>query len=270
MNAQQNFYNNNTRPVKLREMHENTIKSIKEMQELERHMFQNLQSINRSAPDASDQENRIRARIQELVAIRQSLFGKLKSMYSSTQTHVAKNRDDLADQIAVSKTMEEELKNTEAQLEYLRGEKMNKMKMVQVGEYEYERYQELKGVMKAIVYCLFIVLVLSYFMRQPWFPNTVGVALIVCTIAYTIISIFWRVAWNLRRNDRNYNKFEQSYGNEFNKIVIPENDEENDGLGLGLFSCPKPAASDEDKDGFQIMGGIQGAKQSSNNFSYLN
>ena len=158
MNAQQNFYNNNTRPVKLREMHENTIKSIKEMQELERHMFQNLQSINRSAPDASDQENRIRARIQELVSIRQSLFGKLKSMYSSTQEHVAKNRDDLADQIAVSKTMEEELKNIEEQLDYLRNEKMNKMKMVQVGEYEYERYQELKGVMKAIVYCIFIAL----------------------------------------------------------------------------------------------------------------
>ena len=63
-NAQQDFYNQNTRPVKLREMHENTIKSIKELQELERHMFQNLQSINKSSADASDQEARIRARIE--------------------------------------------------------------------------------------------------------------------------------------------------------------------------------------------------------------
>ena len=52
----------------------------------------------------------------------------------------------MKDQIAVSKTMEEELKNTEAQLDYLRNEKMNKMKMVQV-EYEYGRLK-LKGVIQ--------------------------------------------------------------------------------------------------------------------------
>ena len=79
-------------------------------------MFQNLQSINRSAPDASDQENRIRARIQELVSIRQSLFGKLKSMYTSTQTHVAKNRDDLAEEeLAQSNIFKEYLQNTNHQ-----------------------------------------------------------------------------------------------------------------------------------------------------------
>ena len=105
-------------------------------------------------------------------------------------------------------------------------------------------------------------------MRQPWMPNTISIALIVFVIAYTIIHIANRLFWNLRRNDRNYNKFEQTYSNEFNKIVIPENDEENDGLGLGLFSCPKPAS---DKDGFQVMGGIQGSTgKSNNNFSFLN
>ena len=147
---------------------------------------------------------------------------------------------------------------------------MNKMKMVQVGEYEYERYQELKSIMKVVVYCLFIVLILSFLLRQPWFPNTIGVALIVLTISGSIINIISRVYYNLRRNDRNYNKFEQTYGNEFNKIVIPENDKQSDGLGFGLFSCPKPKPSSDDKEEFQVMGGIQGATQSSNNFSYLN
>lgn len=263
--AQQNYYNNNTRPVKLREMHENTIKSIKEMQELERHMFQNLQSINRSAPDASDQEARIRARISELVAIRQSLFGKLKSMYVSTQTHVTKNREDLADQIAVGKTMEEELKNSEEQLEILRAEKMNKMKMVQIGDYEFERYHELKGIMKTIVYGVFVVLILSFLMRQPWMPRFVAIALIAVTVAITLITVFSRLRDNLRRNDRDYRKFDQSHGGRFNKVVIPEQDEEK-GLGLGFFSCPTPATKKED---FTIMGGIQPAG-SSNNFSFLN
>lgn len=263
-NAQQNFYNQNTRPVKLREMHENTIKSIKEMQELERHMFQNLQSINRSAPDASDQESRIRARIQELVTIRQNLFGKLKGMYTSTQTHVTKNREDLADQIAVGRTMEEELKNTESQLEILRAEKMNRMKMVQVGDYEYERYNELKAIMKTLVYGVFVILLLSFLMRQPWMPRIVAVSLIVITIAATIISVVSRLRDNLRRNDRDYRKFEQPKGGDYNKIVIPETKEEKDGKGLsGVFSCPT------NTDGFTLMGGIQPAG-TNNNFSFLN
>tara|TARA_B100000424_G_scaffold265497_1_gene255211 strand:- start:742 stop:1548 length:807 start_codon:yes stop_codon:yes gene_type:complete len=266
-NAQQNFYNQNTRPVKLREMHENTIKSIKEMQELERHMFQNLQSINRSAPDASDQEARIRARIQELVTIRQNLFGKLKGMYTSTQTHVTKNREDLADQIAVGKTMEEELKNTEDQLEILRAEKMNRMKMVEIGDYEYERYNELKGIMKTVVYGIFIILIFSFLMRQPWMPRIVAVALIAITAAVTIISVVSRLRDNLNRDDRDYRKFQQAHGGDFNKIVIPETKEEKDGKGLsGVFSCPTNANT---KDGFTVMGGIQPAG-SNNNYSFLN
>ena len=263
--AQQQFYNNNTRPVKLREMHENTIKSIKEMQELERHMFQNLQSINRSAPDASDQEARIRARINELVAIRQSLFGKLKSMYVSTQTHVTKNREDLADQIAVGQTMEQELKNTEQQLEILRAEKMNRLKMVQIGDYEYERYNELKGIMKTVVYGVFVILLFSFLMRQPWMPRTVAIALIAVTAAVTIISVASRLRANLRRNDRDYRKFDQSTSDQFNKVIVPESKEEEDGNGFGFFSCPKPSNKKED---FTIMGGIQPAG-SSNNFSFL-
>lgn len=266
-NAQQDFYNQNTRPVKLREMHENTIKSIKELQELERHMFQNLQSINKSSADASDQEARIRARIEELVTIRQSLFGKLKNMYTTTQTHVTKNREDLADQIAVGKTMEEELKNTEAQLEVLRAEKMNRMKMVEIGDYEYERYSELKEILKTIVFGIFIVLILTFLMRQPWMPKTISVALIVITIAVCIIRVVTRLRDNLRRNDRDYRKFEFDDGRDYNKIIIPETNEEKDGKGLsGLFSCPTNTSS---KDGFTVMGGIQPAG-STNNYSFLN
>ena len=124
--SSQDNYNRNTRPAKLAEKHENTIKQIKELQELERYMFANLQGINKSSPDANEQEERIRRRIQELVTIRQNLFGKLRGMYTSTQINVTKSREDLADQIAVGKTMEDELKNTEEQLEVLRAERAKK------------------------------------------------------------------------------------------------------------------------------------------------
>ena len=214
----QDNYNRNTRPAKLAEKHENTIKQIKELQELERYMFANLQGINKSSPDANEQEERIRRRIKELVTIRQNLFAKLRGMYTSTQINVTRSREDLADQIAVGKTMEDELKNTEEQLEVLRAERANKMKMVEIGQYEYERYNELRGIMKNIVYGIFIVLIISFLMRQPWFPRIVGVALIALVIAGTIITVAGRIYYNMRRNDRNYQRLDQEYGDDLTKL----------------------------------------------------
>ena len=281
----QDNYNRNTRPAKLAEKHENTIKQIKELQELERYMFANLQGINKSSPDANEQEERIRRRIKELVTIRQNLFAKLRGMYTSTQINVTRSREDLADQIAVGKTMEDELKNTEEQLEVLRAERANKMKMVEIGQYEYERYNELRGIMKNIVYGIFIVLIISFLMRQPWFPRIVGVALIALVIAGTIITVAGRIYYNMRRNDRNYQRLDQEYGGRFNKVVIPQQGvaEENKGL-LSMLTCANAssaysqavasaknaAASQAQQDGFTVMGSLAAHDGSSSRFSYLN
>ena len=281
----QDNYNRNTRPAKLAEKHENTIKQIKELQELERYMFANLQGINKSSPDANEQEERIRRRIKELVTIRQNLFAKLRGMYTSTQINVTRSREDLADQIAVGKTMEDELKNTEEQLEVLRAERANKMKMVEIGQYEYERYNELRGIMKNIVYGIFIVLIISFLMRQPWFPRIVGVALIALVIAGTIITVAGRIYYNMRRNDRNYQRLDQEYGGRFNKVVIPQQGAVGEQKGLlSMLTCANAssaysktvaaaqsaAASQAQQDGFTVMGSLAAHDGASSKFSYLN
>ena len=281
----QDNYNRNTRPAKLAEKHENTIKQIKELQELERYMFANLQGINKSSPDANEQEERIRRRIKELVTIRQNLFAKLRGMYTSTQINVTRSREDLADQIAVGKTMEDELKNAEEQLEVLRAERANKMKMVEIGQYEYERYNELRGIMKNIVYGIFIVLIISFLMRQPWFPRIVGVALIALVIAGTIITVAGRIYYNMRRNDRNYQRLDQEYGGRFNKVVIPQQGAVGEQKGLlsmltcanassaysqAVQSAKNAAAAQASGEGFAVMGSLAAHDGSSSRFSYLN
>jgi len=248
-------------------------------------MFANLQGINKSSPDANEQEERIRQRIGELVTIRQNLFGKLSGMYTSTQINVTKSREDLADQIAVGKTMEDELKNTEEQLEVLRAERANKMKMVEIGQYEYERYNELRGIMKNIVYGIFIVLIISFLMRQPWFPRIVGVALIALVIAGTIITVAGRIYYNMRRNDRNYARLDQDYGGRFNKIEIPQNNFQAEGKGiLSMLTCEnagkayasakastlQAAANQASTESFTVMGGLAAHDGSSSKFSFLN
>ena len=150
----------------------------------------------------------------------------------------------------------------------------------------YKRCNEkpLRGIMKNVVYGIFIVLIISFLMRQPWFPRIVGVALIALVIAGTIITVAGRIYYNMRRNDRNYQRLDQEYGGRFNKVEIPQQGAVGEEKGLlGMFTCAnassaysqtvaaaKNAAASQASENFAVMGSLAAHDGSSSRFSYLN
>ncbi len=263
-NTDQIQYNQNVRPEKLKERHKQTIAEIEKLQEVERFLFQNLQSINNSAPDADSKKEEIKNKIKELVGFRKELLSKLKGMYTSAQVEVTQRRYDLADQIAVGKTMQDELNNTNEQIQALEAEKMNKERMVKIGEYEYSRYAEFRGMIKVIVYGCFIALLISFLMKQPWFPSTLGVAGLGVTAAWVLITIVGRLFDNFRRDQMEWSRFQQTSSQRY-KDEIPEGKKVSSGGSLARLlgmSCPKP------DENFDVMG-IQPHQTKVESFSYL-
>jgi hypothetical protein len=270
----QNAYNTNKRPAALAEKHAQTIAEIQKLQEVERFLFQNLQAIGSSDshPDADAQKAEIRKKIEELVVFRQELLHKLKGMYTSAQVDVTQRRYDLADQIAVGKTIQDELTNTEEQLNALRSEKMNKERLVRVGEYEYSRYSEFRGMIKIIVYGCFIVLLISFLMKQPWFPATLGVTGLGLTAAFVLITILGRLADNFKRDPMEWQRFVQSDGQQYKNEAAAGSKVPNEGSGglgalFGLATCSE--LNKRAKDGFSTMGSISPHDSKKENFSYL-
>jgi len=270
----QNAYNTNKRPAALAEKHAQTIAEIQKLQEVERFLFQNLQAIGSSDshPDADAQKAEIRKKIEELVVFRQELLHKLKGMYTSAQVDVTQRRYDLADQIAVGKTIQDELTNTEEQLEALRSEKINKERLVKVGEYEYSRYSEFRGMIKVVVYGCFIALLVSFLMKQPWFPATLGISILGLTAAWVLITILGRLMDNFKRDPMNWHRFIQTDGQHYKNVVTAEAKAPSQGSGglgalFGLATCPE--LSQREKQGFTNMGGISPHDSKKENFSYL-
>lgn len=198
-------------PRLLQEKHDSAMANSKKLQELQKYLFKNLQDVNKGSPDASAQEAAIRQRLNELKGMRMATFDKLKHLYTDTQDRVNVNRRDLADQIAVSKTMQDELDNTEDTLSQLEAEKNSKMRLIKIGEWEYDRYYETKEILKKLVYMSAICLVILFAMRTPYIPGWTGVLALGITIAYTLISVASRVSWNMRRGHHDYDKFIQGY-----------------------------------------------------------
>jgi len=54
------------------------------LQDVEKYMFNNLQSLNKSSPDSVQESKMIQTRLDELKATRMALFKQLGTMYKGT------------------------------------------------------------------------------------------------------------------------------------------------------------------------------------------
>ena len=218
-----------------------------------------MQSISSSGTDSAAQKAEIRKKIEELVGFRKIYLVNIQDS-TSAQVEVSQRRYDLADQIAVGETMKDELANTREQLDALEAEKRNKERLVKVGEYEYSRYAEFRGIIKVIVYGCFIALLISFLMKQPWFPATLGVAGLGVTGG--IYHGFGRLFDNFRRDPNDWHRFVQTDGQRYkNEIAEGGKTPESKSLASLLgYSCPK--------ESFSSMGAMP-HDTVKENFSYL-
>lgn len=233
-----------------------TRQDIQNLQVLERHQFDNLQKVTgQGTPADSDA---IKERIKKLVTVRTNLYDKMSNMFSSKLNDVTKARYAVAEQIAVTKTLEDELMNVDNELDDLKQQKANKKRLLEISDFEYDRFNEYKEVIKVVVYGGLVILVASFLMKQSWFPPILGVAIIGITAAIVIINIVGRVVTNYKRQDRNFNKIIQSRDNSKYNKELPDGGipKQINSLGdfLGLSKCPQKSTQNE---GFEILGKVQ-------------
>ena len=237
----------------LSDKHEDTIKNIKDLQELEKYMFQNLQSLNKSSAGSVQESDIIKKRIEELSAMRVALFSQLKTMYKDQQQQTSTSRSNLADQLTMTKVIDNELTNAQKQLDSLEKEYKNKKRLVELSEYEYDRYSSHKNILKIIVYGILGVLAIVYLMSFSWFPASVGMLSICIIIAIVLIVISKRMLTNFTRTNLYWNKFA------FDKKLPPDDSgaegKKNNWWDLFATSCEniRDTAKDAAKRGLNIV-----------------
>ena len=195
-------------PALLGQKHQMTIQNLKDLQDVEKYMFNNLQSLNKSSPDAIEESQMIKTRLDELSATRMALFKQLKTMYKNQQRQTSDSRGNLTDQLTMTKVIENELNNAKKELEALEQERLNKKRLVELGEYEYDRYRSHKNILKIITYGALAVLLFVILMGQPWFPKAIGVGCICLIIVIVLVTIAGRMATNFSRTNLYWDKFD--------------------------------------------------------------
>ena len=194
---------------RLKEKHEQIKKDLLELAVIETHLFNQLDAIDRSAASATSTENRIKEHIQSLTNVRTRLLEDLKGVYTSARNDLNMNMDHLNNQKVMSNQLNEELKKAEETLKQLKAEKNNKTRLAQIGEYEFAKNVEHKGILKTIVYGSLVILLLFFLNKKKILPEMISKILVIATTSVILLLVLQRMYWNFRRNNIDYNKFSQ-------------------------------------------------------------
>ena len=199
------------RQEELNKQHESIITQLETLKQIEDHMYSNIQSMNADTGDNTDKVNTLKEKIKKLVDVRKGLFSQLNNMYSYEQKILEKNRRNYVNQSAMASVLDLETLNVKKKYEEVKMDKLNRSRMVEIGNYEYDRYDEHKKIFQKLTYAAVIVLVFVILKKRPWFPSFVSTIGIILTIAITLVNLSSKLFFNFFRNDRNYHKIDVPY-----------------------------------------------------------
>jgi hypothetical protein len=267
----------------LNEGHDQTLKSIQELQDMEKKLYRQLESSSANKGDATSEE-RIIKRINELSEMRTGLFKSLTDKYNLLQNSVAETRVDLVDQMTVVGIVENELNNAKANLNSIQNAKNDKMRMVEINTYYGQRYQAHTGVMKLVIMTCVPLLLLAILNKKQLIPSNISKGLATIVIIIGAILIIQRILDLNGRDNMNYDEINWQFNPDAVKPTVYEYDRQqlegtqieseirdeaqklaaNIGLGcIGESCCSKDMTYDnksnkcienKTKDGFQILG----------------
>jgi hypothetical protein len=147
----------------------------------------------------------IKGRISDLSKLRNQLYTDLNNILTSTQCNLADSRQNLADQIAMVDIVKKELDNAERAIKELEIIRNNRRRMVQITDYEKQRFGSHKNIFRTIAFCGLGVLISVYLVNAGW--RSIGKMGIVASIAMGVILTMGSIYYNWWRSGMNWNRF---------------------------------------------------------------
>lgn len=242
---------------------EQTLNNIQQLQQMEKNLYTQLESISANSGSAAEQEKIIK-RINELSQMRMTMFGTLTNTYDRMLDSVSQTRVDLVDQLTVVGVVENELNNAKQNLNKLQDAKNNKMRMVEINTYYGQRYQSHTNIMKLIIVITIPLLILAILNKKQLLPTNI-INIITGIILVIGVFLLIRQIYDLyKRDNMNYDEYDWKFNpNTIEPTVYEYDKEQLKGTKIGS-ELSKAAQNLADNIGL----GCVGASCCSGNMTY--
>jgi hypothetical protein len=201
----------------MEEKSEQTLADIRNLQQIERELYNNLETNTIGNKLTNEEKDQIIQKIAEISQMRVNLYANLKETYSFFQKNVASSRTTLAEQMMAIDIVENELKESKRKLQLLEDEKYNKLRLVEINTYYGKQYNAHTGLMKTIVIICIPVLILSILKNVEILPSNIASLIIALIIIIGLIYIGRQLIDMSNRDNMNYDEYDWY----FNKSDAP-------------------------------------------------
>lgn len=175
----------------------NVLNDIEKLQTIENHIWKTNSNSDTEKANA----------LKEIVDAKKGKYEELKSLWQASVENVNTSKANLGSTLTMNEVLKKQIDHNELYIDSLKESESNKKRMSEIGTYEYERYKEHLAVIKYLASGALIIFLTKMVMRFEWFPNILGIVIMVMTISYLVIHLASRLYYNFYRDNHDYHKF---------------------------------------------------------------
>ena len=178
-----------------------------------------IEGLTLQLPTASPEERtQILKTIKSIEPIRDNLINTLNGMYSYYTQNVNSATNVLNQQKQAMEIVNAELENSKEKLAYIKEQKINKMRLIEINDYYGSEYAEYTKLVKYFIYALVPIIILSLLEKMQILSGLlVGICIIIIILA-SIYFIFPVVVSILSRDNMVYDQYRWN----FDKSTAPK------------------------------------------------
>lgn len=163
----------------------------------------------------------------------------LDNTVKKESTFQVNNSKNLQDKKTLTKIISEKSENLKQHIDNIKQEKMNKQRLVEASEWEYDRYNSHIYIFKFIFFSLVIINIILFIRKKvKMIPDSIYFGVIVLITAFMLYNVISEIATNLRRDKFDYDKLEQVYDTRFDGddgVTIDKNKSKSGGIFHNLM-----------------------------------
>lgn len=147
-----------------------------------------------------------------LTGIYKKFIDERNEFYNIANNTTRDTTHNLADKETTVKIFEKETQNLQDHIDNIKQERMNKQRLVEASEWEYDRYNSHIYIFKFIFVSLVIINIILFIRKKvSVVPNAIYFGLIILVAAVMIYNVVNEIMTNMKRDKFDYDKLKQTY-----------------------------------------------------------
>lgn len=193
-----------------KQMADKLLEQIQHLQQQELILYNELESESTSQPNVSEID-KIIDKIAHTATLRKTLYDKLASDLQQGKNNIQNLSKHIQDQVQSTKVIEKELKIARSKAEKHNHTKNNKLRMVELGTYEAERYRAHKNFIKILSLFLLGLVLTTILLRYNVIPSILGSTLIILIVVGAVIMSIYKLYDLSMRSNLKYNQYDWNF-----------------------------------------------------------